>query len=190
MKYLLLMQALKDQPLVTHDTLSRMLDMPPSLVNRYVKRLAAWQAVRPPHNRKGRYEITAKGSRLLKRGSWSFLTFVADVIEGCRAHAGSDLHNVVRERGCKTVALYGATALAETIGRWASAAGLEVMGVFDEERGEGAGRLDDLAGLECDCIVLSDWEKAEDGMLLRLLSEYAPVVNLFAVDGESVPEWS
>ena len=164
--------------------------MPPSLVNRYVKRLAAWQAVRPPDNRKGRYEITAKGDRLLRRGAWAFLASVAELFEGCRTRAVSELQAAARERGWKTAALYGAAPLAGIIGRWACAAGLEVAGVFDEERGGNAGRLDDLARLECDCIVLSDWERAEDGMLLRLLSEYAPVVNLFVVNGKSVPEWS
>lgn len=189
-KYLLLLQALKATRAATHSELSAASDMPAGLVNRYLRRLAGWGAVHVSAGRRGKYALAPRGEELLAQGAWGFLSSVAGLLRECHGRAVSELRTAVRERKWRKAVLYGATPLAELIGGWASEAGLEVVAVCDEERtGDGIESLDDLDGRQYDCVILSDWERAEDGVLLRLLSQYAEVLNLFVVDGKSAPEW-
>jgi len=191
LKYLLLIEQLKANASATHAELSAAADMPRSLVNRYVRRLSRWGAVDVGDEKTSRYAVTQKGERFFRQGCWEFVASAAGLFNDCRDRAMEALRERVRQDGWRRAALYGATPLAETLRPWVEAAGLEVVGVCDEERSAERGvlSLDDVAGLGCDGIVLCDWHRADDGVLLRLLAAYGPVVNLFAVDGVSVPKW-
>jgi hypothetical protein len=188
-KYLYLLQALATQPGASHKQLSEALDMSPALVNRYLRRLAGWGAVRAKGERSGSYRVAPDGRIQLARGAWAFLAFAAPLYEACRDRAVSELRDRAEQRGWSRAALYGRAPLAGPMAEFARAAGLDVVAVCDEERA-GGDKLDDLEPGRCDCIILADWDRAEDAVLLRLLAEYAPVVNLFVVDGKAVPEWS
>ena len=185
-KYLILLKALEDNPRATHTELAAAADVPPSLVNRYVKRLEDWGALRSSGHRGRKREVTDKGRRLIEQASWEFLSFSAGLIEAARRRTVDALRG---RRGQRAV-VYGAVPLAGFIERWAADAGLEVVARCDEERpGRNVVRLDDLAQIEYDVIVLADWDRAEDGMLARLLDEFGTVVNPFLVDGAARPQW-
>lgn len=185
-KYLFLLEALRRKPRSTHATLGEALDIPPSLVNRYVKRLASWGAIEISQHERRRYDLTRKGKGLLARGSWAFLAFGAGLLDQLREHAAAELGR----HAPKKAVLYGATPVADVIARWAADAGLDVVAVCDEERrGRNVARLDDLKTLEYDVIILTDWHRADDGMLARLLGEFGTVINLFQTDGAAAPEW-
>jgi hypothetical protein len=185
---MMLLQALRRTPRATHAVLAEELDIPPSLVNRYLKRLAGWNAVgngREPQE----HPLTPKGDTLLRQASWQFLNFVGDNVESLRQHA---LDRLRRERrsGREKPCLYGVTALTPFLRRWAEAAGMHVAGTCDEERaGEGVLKIDDLGALEYDCFILCDWGRAADPVLNELLTHYAPVINLFVDGGRARPEW-
>ena len=185
-KYLFLLQALKCRPLATHADLGERLDIPPSLVNRYVKRLAAWNAIEISDRERRRYDLTRKGRTLLDRASWAFLASGAGLLEQLRGRAIAELSRHAPGRAV----LYGATPIANVLERWARDAGLEIAAVCDEERsGRDVVRLDDLRALDYDMIVLADWDRADDAMLARLLNEFGTVINLFKADGAARPEW-
>ncbi len=185
-KYLLLLHGLAHSSHPTHTELASTLDVPPSLVNRYLKRLARWDAVRIPDQAKGKYEVTPKGEALLARASWEFLAFGAGLVEQLHRRAVTEL----QLQNVRKAVLYGATPLARIIERWATEAGIDVVAVCDEERhGRDVARLDDLKTLEYDAIILTDWERAEDKMLARLLRQFGPVINPFNIDGTAKPEW-
>lgn len=185
-KYLFLLEALRCKPRSTHAALGGALDIPPSLVNRYVKRLANWDAIKISGGERRRYNLTQKGEGLLARGSWAFLAFGAGLMEQLRERAIAKLSRHAQ----KKAVLYGATPVADVIGRWAADAGLEVVAVCDEERrGQDVTRLDDLKTLEYDVIILADWHRADDTLLARLLGEFGTVINLFKTDGAAAPEW-
>jgi predicted transcriptional regulator len=185
-KYLVLLESLTENPRATHADLSTAADVPPSLVNRYLKRLADWGAVRASGGRRRTHEVTAKGRRLIEQASWEFVSFSAGLIETVRRRAIDALSSWTGKRAV----VYGAVPLAGFIERWAADAGLEVVARCDEERpGRNVVRLDDLAQIEYDVIILADWDLAEDGMLARLLTEFGTVVNPFAVDGAARPQW-
>lgn len=190
-KYLLLLQGLKERPGARQAELAQAADMPASLVNRYLNRLTGWKMVHGSRGVRPAYELTPKGSAALERASWELMSFTGGLRSGLQERAVTRLASEARENGWSRAVLYGATPLAEIIADWARAAGVEAVAVCDEERrGRNVVRLGNLAGLEYDCIILADWKRADDGVLLRLLLEYAPVVNLFLVDGHSVPGWS
>jgi DNA-binding MarR family transcriptional regulator len=185
-KYLFLLAALRCEPSSTHAALAEALDIPPSLVNRYIKRLASWNAMEISDGERRRYDLTPKGEGLLAHASWAFLALGAGPMEQLRERAVAEL----RPHAQKKAVLYGATPVGRIIGRWAADAGLDVVAVCDEERrGRNVARLDDLETLEYDVIILADWLRADDGMLARLLNEYGTVINLFKTDGAPMPEW-
>jgi len=185
-KYLFLLEALRCEPSSTHAALGEVLDIPPSLVNRYVKRLSSWGAIEISDGERRRYDLTPKGEGLLARGSWAFLAFGAGLLEQLRERVVAELGR----HAPKKAVLYGATPVADVIARWAADAGLDVVAVCDEERrGPNVARLDDLKTLEYDVIILADWYRADDGMLERLLGEFGTVINLFKTDGAAAPEW-
>lgn len=185
-KYALLLSELTLNPGSTHAALSEAIDIPPSLVNRYVKRLESWGAIEVPGRKRRQYDLTEKGRDLLARGSWAFLAFGSDLMEQLRERAITQLGRHAPKR----VVVYGATPVGRIVGRWATDAGLDVVAVCDEERrGRNVTRLDDLKTLECDAIILADWHRADDGMLERLLNEYGTVINPFKTNGAAMPEW-
>jgi len=189
-KYLFLLDCLAANPRATHAELSAALDVPQSLVNRYLKRLAGWGAVRVTGGTKKKYTLTPKGNTLLRQASWAFVSFGGDVTERLHQRAVRELRDEAGRQGWRKAVLYGATLLAGTLHRWATEAGLEVVALCDEERrGEGVVGLDDLGGLDYDCLVLADRARAEDGILNSLLAHYAPVVNPFRSNGRAVPQW-
>lgn len=185
-KYLFMLSALAEAPRATHAELAQAVDIPPSLVNRYLKRLAGWNALRVSGGARRKYALTPKGERLLRRASWAFLAFGAGLVGELREGVIAEL----RRYSSRKAVLYGATPLAGVIARWATEAGLEVVAVCDEERrGRNVARLDDLAAIEYDVIILADWGRADDRMLARLLDEYGEVINPFETDGAARPEW-
>ena len=185
-KYLFLLQTLAEAPRATHAELARAADIPPSLVNRYLKRLAGWNAVSTAGRGGRKYVLTPKGESLLHRAAWAFLAFGAGPLAQLRERTISEL----RRHSSRRAVLYGATPLAGIIGRWAAEAGLGVVALCDEERrGRNVARLDDLAAIEYDLIILADWARAGDGMLARLLDEFGEVINPFETDGAARPEW-
>ncbi len=189
-KYLMLLHHLGAQPGTTQAQLARLSDMPTALVNRYLRRLAAWGMLRALKRSKTKYELTPKGKSQLDRASWQLLAFTCNELMGLRQTAVRQLARCVAEHGWSRAVLYGATPVAEVLRDWAAQAGIDTVALCDEERtGNGLSRLGDLAGLQYDCIILSDWGRADDAMLMRLLREYGPVINLFATDGRAVPEW-
>jgi|GEM_PF-5590637 len=190
-KYLLLLQGLRERPGARQAELAQAAGMPASLVNRYLNRLTDWKMARGSGNSRPAYELTAKGRAELERASWELLALTSGLRSGLRTSVVKRLASEAGASGWRRAVLYGATPLAEIIAEWARVAGVEAVAICDEERrGRDVVRLGDLARLEYDCIVLADWKRADDGVLLRLLSEYGPVVNLFVVDGRSVPGWS
>ncbi|MFH1732006.1 MAG: winged helix-turn-helix domain-containing protein [Planctomycetota bacterium] len=185
-KYLFLLQTLAEAPRATHAELARAADIPPSLVNRYLKRLAGWKAVSVAGRGGRKYALTPKGKGLLRRASWAFLAFGAGLVGNLREGAISEL----RRHSSRKAVLYGATPLAGVIARWATEAGIEIVALCDEERrGRNVARLDDLAAIEYDLIILADWDRAGDRMLARLLDEFGEVINPFETDGAARPEW-
>lgn len=189
-KYLLLLHRLQTNPAVTQAELADALDVPPSLVNRYLKRLAQWRALRITGRTKKKYTLTDKGATLLQQASWAFLAFNAGLLARLERDAVEGLRTAARALGARNVMLYGQTPLARFVRTWARAAELEVVGLCDEERpGSGVLKLDDLAQSRFDCFVLTDWAKAEDKLLASLLAHYAPVINLFLTDGAAAPKW-
>jgi len=141
--------------------------------------------------RNGRkYGLTPKGRTQLRRASWEFLAFGSPLLEDLRRWALERLAGAVRDRGWHRVVLYGAAAAGRAVLEWAREAGLTTVAVCDEERDDkGLTPLSQLSGLDYDCIVLADWARAEDPLLMRLLEQYGPVVGLFLVDGAAKPEW-
>jgi predicted ArsR family transcriptional regulator len=190
LKYMLLLDRLTVNGDATHAELAEELDIPPSLVNRYLKRLAHWDALKNGGRGGAKYTLSPKGDRLLRQASWAFLAFSADALERLRERAVEQLEAECTQAGIRRVVLYGVTPLTQTIAEWAKSAGIEVVAVCDEECSEGeAKRLDELDRSAYDAFVLCDWDRAEDTVLLALLGHYAPVINLFAVDGAAAPAW-
>jgi len=191
-KYLYLLDALVANPAATQEELARALDVPASLVNRYLKRLVEWDVIRlrrPPAGS----ELTAKGEVLLWQASWKYLDFLGPWLERFHLRVVGELRSKAGGLERRAAVLYGATPLAGVLKAWATEAGLQVLGVCDEERtaacGEAVLRLDQLPAIRPGCIILSDWGRSGDGVLGRLLARYAPVIDVFALDGRSAPEW-
>ena len=92
-KYLLLLEALEASPKATHAELAEAADIPQSLVNRYLRRLAAWGAVKTNGRSKGKYVLASKGKRLLRQAAWQLAAFTGSVFE--RLHAGAVAERVL-----------------------------------------------------------------------------------------------
>ncbi len=179
-KYLFMLSALAERPQATHADLAATVDIPPSLVNRYLRRLAGWGAIKISGRNRKRYDVTPEGRDRLGQASWEFLAFGAELLEALRERTVAAL---ARHAGRRAV-LYGATPVADILRRWAADAGLEVVALCDEERpGRNVARLDDLAQIKYDVIVLADRDRADDGVLARLLDTFGTVINPFATDG-------
>lgn len=189
-KYLALLDALAADPRATHAELASALDLPQSLANRYLRRLAAWGAVRVAGGRSRTYALTPKGDQLLRQTSWAFIAFFGGLLDRHRARTVAELRRRAGSLRSRKAALYGATPLAPILAAWAAEAGLEVVGVCDEERAaRGVRRLDDLRRADLGCFIIADPAKAGDRVLAALLSQRAPVLDLFAADGRLAPEW-
>jgi predicted transcriptional regulator len=191
LKYLMILRQLQARPGATQAALAESADMPAALVNRYLKRLSGWRLLRASE-RGGRaqYALTRRGERELHRASWEFAAFLSLEFNELREQAVRRLREATEHHGWARAVLYGATPLADVLGPWLVEAGLEPVALCDEERaGADVVRLSDLDRAAFDCVVLADWDRAADSMLLRLLAEYGPVVNLFAVDGTARPRW-
>jgi predicted transcriptional regulator len=187
-KYMLLLNYFDAKGYTTYEQMSEALGMPAGLVHRYTKRLEDWGALIKNNGDKGQYQLSAKGRQLLRRASWEFLACSADPIMRLRSRAIQALKN---QPSARRIVLYGATPMTGTLGEWAQAAGLSVVAVCDEERSDqDALSLDELTPCSYDAFLLCNWRRAEDAVLLALLEHYAPVINLFAVDGAAVPQWS
>ncbi|MFW6157946.1 MAG: winged helix-turn-helix transcriptional regulator [Planctomycetota bacterium] len=189
-KYLMLLNAVDTAPEATHAELADAVDIPPSLVNRYLKRLEDRGAVRIEGDARHRYSLTPVGRRLVDRGGWQLRAFLADTLARHRERSVESVRRNAERPGVRRAVVYGATPLAPAIERMASDAGITVVATCDEERpGDEGLRLDDLERLEFDGFVLADWGRAEDPVLLGLLEHYAPVINPFLADGAAVPDW-
>ncbi len=189
-KYLLLLERIASEPAATHADLAAALDVPQSLVNRYLKRLAAWGAITGNGGSANPRSLTPRGRELLREASWQLLAFFGEPLDRLRREAISRLRMCAEHSGWRRMALYGATPIASFLRAWAQEAGIEVVAVCDEERpGPDAVRLEDLDPAQYDAFLLCDWSRAEDRVLLALLEHYAPVVNLFVENGRSKPSW-
>ncbi len=189
-KYLMLLNGVDAAPAATHAELADAIDSPPSLVNRYLKRLEEWGALIVDGAAERRYDLTPSGRRLVGQGTWELLAFAGDLLERHRERSIEELREEANRLGIRRAVIYGAVPLAGLVGRWARCAGLDVVATCDEERaGEGILRLDGLGDVRFDGFILADRERAEDAVLLSLLEHYAPVINPFLIDGSAEPDW-
>ena len=100
-KYLLLLDRLAADPCSTQQALAGALDVPCSLVNRYLGRLADWGAIRVTGGAKKKYTLTPKGATLLRQASWMFLASHAAPLERLRLAAVAAVRSAAEARGLR-----------------------------------------------------------------------------------------
>lgn len=178
-KYLLIMSALAENPRATQAELAEQAAAPVSLVNRYLKRLQSMKLlIQVPESG---WRITEAGNSWLERARWRFVSFHSPILADIFASTTEELSQQLSQFELRRVVIYGDTPLARILAPLIESAGGNLVGICDEERPrDGVLALEGLASIGFDCFVLADAARAADSLLLRLLTHYAPVINLFA----------